>query len=110
MSHIPTWHGEPISQDTIIATTREGFELLVSFMTGSGVRGYSKDELLHITEAATLVGAMSDYANATALPLAKVRGASLGELSAVTGLPRSTLQTKKYKDMYADWADFEARV
>lgn len=106
MAHTPTWNGEPISQETTIEVTREAFELLLAYMSGSTISKYSKEELLHITEAATLVGAVADYANATALPLAKVRGASLGDLSAVTGLSRSTLQTKKFKDLDADWADF----
>lgn len=103
MAQMPTWNGQSVNTDDIITVAQEAFDVLLAFMRGGSVHGYSAEELLHITEAASLVGYMSEYANATALPLARSRGASLADLSAATGLPRSTLQTKKYRDLFSEW-------
>src|SRR5690242_1064415 len=92
MAELPTWNGQPMDRANIVAVSREAFDIALEVMTGTGVLEYSKDELLHLLEAGTLLDHMSSFANELALQLARERGASWGQLGAAMGVSRSSAQ------------------
>jgi hypothetical protein len=101
MAHLPTWHGQTVTQDNIQTVTREAFDTVQEAMGAASMTNHTKDELLHFLEAAAYLGAMAFFTNAVALPAARDTGASWAELGAAMGTSRSSAKSR-YKKAIRD--------
>lgn len=99
---LPTWNGRPVAQGNIESVLRESFELLTKVMRGEiPVSSLSPSELLHVVEAGSHLGAMSEWTETVALPQARDAGASWATLAAAMGVPRSTAQSRYRKSTHS---------
>ena len=105
MMPLPTWNGQPVTEDDIASVLRESFELLTKVMRSEiSVNSLSRSELLHLVEAGSHLEAMSVWAEIVVFPLARDAGASWATLAAAMGVPRSTAQSR-YKKSTQDSLD-----
>jgi hypothetical protein len=90
MAELPTWNGQTVTQDNIMAVTRAAFDIVVEDMAGASTLARTKVELMHLLEAGSYLYWMGSYATSVALTLARDAGASWAELGAAMGITRSS--------------------
>jgi len=92
---LPTWNGEPVTQDTLASVQRKSFGLLTKLMRGEiSAEELSLPELLHVVEAGSHLEAMVVWTRTSVLPRARETGASWAMLAAAMGVTRSTAQSR----------------
>lgn len=92
---LPTWNGEPVTEDTLASVQRESFKLLTKVMRGDIPRDdLSLLELLHVIEAGSHLEAMAVWTRTFVLPRAREAGASWAMMGMAMGVPRSTAQSR----------------
>jgi hypothetical protein len=90
MAALPTWDGQTVTQDKIIAVSRAAFDLVLEDMTGAPILTLTKVELLHLLEAGSYLYWMGTYATSVALTAARDAGASWAELGSAMGVSSSS--------------------
>jgi hypothetical protein len=93
MAELPTWDGQPVTQDNIMAVTRAAFDIVFDEMAGRSRLARTRVELLHLLEAGTYLHSMGTYATAVALTAARDAGATWAELGAAMGLSSSSAKS-----------------
>jgi len=101
---LPTWNGEQVHQNNLPSILPEAFETLYEAMRGPSVHRLTQAELLHIVEAASNLEGMVEWARRTAIPAARVTGASWAKLGAAMGVTRSTAQYR-YEKAAKEWSE-----
>lgn len=101
---LPTWNGQPPNPTDLPNLMRESFDVLATAMGGPSVHGLSEAELLHIVEAASLLGTMIEWTHSAVVPAARTHGASWARLAAAMGVSRSTAQYRHEKAA-KEWSD-----
>jgi hypothetical protein len=95
MMALPTWNGEPVTEDTLASVQRESFKLLTKVMRGDIPReDLSLPELLHVVEAGSHLEAMAVWTRMFVLPRTREAGASWAMMGMAMGVPRSTAQSR----------------
>lgn len=94
MAELPTWDGQPVTQDNIMTVTRAAFDIVFDEMAGASTLTLTKVELMHLLEAGSYLYAMGSYATSVALTAARDAGATWGELGAAMGVSRSSAKSR----------------
>jgi hypothetical protein len=101
MTGLPTWNGQTVTQENIMAVTRAAFDAVVEEMTGLSSLARPKEEALHLLEAGSYLYWMGSHATSLALAAARDAGASWAELGAAMGLSRASAKFR-YERMVRD--------
>jgi hypothetical protein len=101
MAELPTWNGQTVTQDNIMAVTRAAFDIVFEDMAGASTLALSKEELLHLLEAGSYLYWMGSYTTSVAITTARKAGASWAELGAAMGVSRSSAKSRYERQVRA---------
>jgi hypothetical protein len=93
---LPTWNGQPVDDNdtSIVARTREAYDLVQAAMSDVGHFSGSKEEVLHLLEAGSYLDRMATFTTSVAIVRAREAGASWAKLAAAMGVSRSSAQSR----------------
>jgi hypothetical protein len=104
MAALPTWDGQTVTQDNIMAVARAAFDIVLDEMAGASTLTLTKVELLHLLEAGSYLYWMGSYATSVALTAARDAGASWAALGAAMGVSGSSAKSR-YERQAREWDD-----
>jgi hypothetical protein len=102
MAALPTWDGQTVTQDNIMAVARAAFDIVLDEMAGASTLTLTKVELLHLLEAGSYLYWMGSYATSVALTAARDAGASWAALGAAMGVSGSSAKSR-YEQLSREW-------
>lgn len=98
VAEMPTWNGQAVTQEDVIAVARTAFEIVLEQMRGSSMPT-SKHEALNLLEAGSYLYWMGTYTTSVSLTAARDAGASWSELGTAMGVSRSSAKSRYEREV-----------